>query len=130
MTADKSVGYALFALRVTMFGFMTVWALRKITNPGSYEHIFGRFYGLDVGTLFVYGVGGLQIILLILFLIGAIKFVSYGAVLLMNLASMVVSVPDMLGGKLLFIAAIPVFGASLASFLMRKHDTFLAVQKS
>ena len=47
---------------------------------------------------------------------------------------MVVSAPKFLAPfadkpNLLFLAAVPVFGASLAHFLMRKNDTFLSLGK-
>ncbi len=52
--------------------------------------------------------------------------------MVMNLASLLVSPPQILpafagGGNMLFVASFPVFGASLALFLMREQDTFLCL---
>lgn len=134
MTHDASTGWALFALRLTIFLLMIVWASLKLLMPEAYVGIYKGFYGLDTGISLVYALGALQILFLLAYALGLFKFVTTGGVMLMNLASMVVSFPKMADltadkANILFIAAIPVFGASLAHFLMRKNDTFLSLGK-
>lgn len=138
MTETKSIAYGLLTLRITLFLLMVMWALLKITAPGSYgasddgAGIFGSFYGvsLDQGLVLAVGVG--QVLFLIAFLAGAARTITTGGVLLMNAATLVVSLPMILpafagGGNILFAASFPVFGASLALFLMRQHDTMLSL---
>ena len=55
MNSTNSLAYGLFATRVTLFIFMAMWALLKITTPASYgvsengAGIFGNFYGVSLG---------------------------------------------------------------------------------
>lgn len=140
MNQTNSTGLALFSLRVSIFLLMIVWAVLKIMRPASYAGtgesagIFERFYGFAVDANTVYILGAAQIIFLIAYLLGVFKTVTTGGVLLMNLSSLIVSHEKILApmaerGNLLFIAAIPVFGASLAHFLMRREDRFLSLGK-
>lgn len=136
--ASNSLRFSLFSLRITLFLFMMMWAVLKITNPGSYgvsdtgAGIFGSFYGVNLGQTVVLLVGVAQILFLLVFAVGAAKLLTTGGVLAMNLVTLVVSMPSILTslggeGNLLFAASLPVLGASLALFLMRDADTLLSV---
>lgn len=141
MFNTNSTGIGLFSLRLSIFLLMILWAAMKIVAPESYgggaesPGIFKSFYGAEVGINVVYAIGAVQIVFLLAFVAGAFKFATTGGVMLMNLASLAVSLPlilDPMGGKanILFLASVPVFGASLALFLMRKQDTFLSFGKT
>ena len=89
---------------------------------------------MSIGAQVVLILGIAQIIFLLAYVAGLFKTITVGGVLLMNLASMVVSAPKFFAPfadkpNLLFLAAVPVFGASLAHFLMRKNDTYLSLGK-
>lgn len=138
MHSTNSLAYGLFATRVTLFIFMAMWALLKITTPASYgvsengAGIFGSFYGVSLGQTVVMIAGLAQIAFLIAFVAGAAKLVTTGGVLAMNAVTLLVSLPQIVpaiagGGNILFAASLPVFGASLMLFLARDHDTFLSV---
>lgn len=138
MDTEKSTQYGLLAIRVTIFILMIIWAVLKIMAPESYAGgdepgIFEKFYGVAVGSNIVFALGIAQIVLLLAYVLGAFKTITVGAVMLMNLASLVVSLPLIIDfgteKNILFLTAIPVFGASLAHFLMRKQDTFLSLEK-
>ncbi|MEP1444067.1 MAG: hypothetical protein ABJK39_13745 [Hyphomicrobiales bacterium] len=142
MSNDRSTEMALFSLRLTIFILMIVWAALKIAAPGSYAGvgdnpgIFQKFYGVGVGGQIVLALGIAQVVFLLAYLAGLFKTITVGGVLLMNLASLVVSWDKIVfpfanpeKPTLLFVAAVPVFGASLAHFLMRKKDTFLSIGK-
>lgn len=137
---NNSTEIAVFSLRASLFILMILWAVLKIMNPGSYgggggnPGIFESFYGITTGPKIVLALGILQIVLLLAFALGLYKTITYGAVLLMNAASLLVSLPRILAPfseypNMLFIASVPVLGASLALFLMRKQDTFLSLHK-
>lgn len=113
---------------------MITWAALKVTAPQAYVGIFSTYYGADVGTSIVYVLGGLQIAFLIAYLLGLFKTITTGGVLLMNLVTLIVSIPKILPvgsnePNILFVASFPVLGASLAHFLMRRDDTFLSLGK-
>ncbi len=119
---------------------MIVWAYLKIVAPGAYAGdggenpgIFAGFYGISVGQNIVLGLGIAQIIFLLAYLAGLFKTITVGGVLLMNATSLLVSMPKILNPfeqpNLLFLASVPILGASLAHFLMRKDDTFLSLGK-
>ena len=140
MTNERSTELGLFSLRLTIFILMIVWAGLKIIAPGAYAGagdnpgIFQGFYGVSIGAQIVLILGIVQIIFLLAYVAGLFKTITVGGVLLMNLASMVVSAPKFFAPfadkpNLLFLAAVPVFGASLAHFLMRKNDTYLSLGK-
>lgn len=140
MLKSNTTSYSLFAIRLTLFLFMMMWALLKVTAPAAYgvsdggTGIFGSFYGISLGQGLVYAVGLAQIAFLLAFLAGAAKFVTTGGVMVMNLTTLLVSLPTILPafvgeGNILFAASLPVFGASLALFLMREQDTFLSFGK-
>lgn len=133
-SSTDSTAYGLFALRVSLFVFMLMWALLKVTTPESYagEGIFSAFYGVDLGVGAVYALGALQIAFLLAFVAGVAKTLTTGGVLAMNAITLLVSLPMIApaiagGGNILFAASLPVLGASIALFLMRDRDTFLSV---
>ena len=140
MSNSHSTAHALFILRLTIFILMIVWAVLKIVEPGAYAGagdnpgILQKFYGISAGVNIVYAIGALQIVLLVAYVLGFFKTITIGVVMLMNLSSLLVSMPKIIEplaekGNLLFVAAIPVFGASLAHFLMRREDTYLSLGK-
>ncbi len=139
MEFGKSTSIALFTLRISIFSMMILWAILKIISPAAYgggddRGIFQRFYGADIGFSMVYIIGTIQILFLITYVLGLFKFITTGGVMVMNLITLIVSLEQILnpfggGPNLLFVASIPVFGASLAHFLMHKQDTLLSLGK-
>ncbi|MEP2919201.1 hypothetical protein [Sulfitobacter sp.] len=136
----NSTQTALLCLRISLFLLMILWAVLKIMNPASYggaedsPGIFENFYGFGTGPGIVLALGILQIILLLAFAAGAFKTITYGAVALMNISSFLVSLPRILDPfgaypNMLFLASIPILGASVALFLMRDEDSFLSFKK-
>ena len=140
MPASRNTQFALFSLRISIFILMIVWASIKILAPVSYAGdgaekagIFAGFYGVSVSENIVLIIGIVQIIFLLAYLAGLFKTITTGGVLLMNAVSLAVSMPKILTPfeqpNLLFLASVPILGASLAHFLMRKDDTFLSLGK-
>lgn len=128
-----SPGKALPILRITITLFMLVWTLEKFIRPEAFVAIFGYFYGLSFGPAVVYALGAAQLALLAAFALGLFKTISYGAVTLMNLASLLVSLPLIFQPYVgetnhLFVASIPVFGACMVLFLLRDQGTWLTAR--
>ena len=140
MTSPSHTKLALLSLRISLFLLMIVWAYLKIAAPVSYAGdgaeragIFAGFYGVSIGQNIVLAIGYLQIAFLLAYLAGLFKTITVGGVLLMNIATLIVSMPKILNPfeqpNLLFLASVPILGASLAHFLMRKDDTLLSLGK-
>lgn len=131
MTEDKTLGWALFALRIGLAILFLVWALDKLINPEHTKQVLGLFYGQNPETTsdtIPYVLGALQLVLVLAFAAGKFKTITYGALLLMHLATTVVSLKmhlDPFGvPAILFWANWPILGAAIALFLLRDRDTF------
>lgn len=124
---DRSTGYALLALRVTIGVFVLVWAVDKLVQPGTAQQILSVFYGIEAPKSAAYALGIAQIVLGLAFLAGLAKTFTYGAVLVMHLATIAATLPQLLApyaaNNHLFHASIPTLGAMLALFLLRHRDT-------
>ena len=127
---------ALPILRIGMFLFMMVWAVEKLVRPEAYQAIFGSFYGQqNMAVSIIYLIGAVQIAILIAFVLGKFKAVTYGLVLAMNLVTTLVSYQQILApyaGKTnhLFAASIVVLAASLFLFLVRNQDIAMTLGAS
>ena len=131
MTEDKSVGLGLFALRIGLAILFLIWALDKLLKVEHGQAVFGAFYGQEgISTTIVYALGALQLLLVLAFAAGAFKTVTYGALLLMHLATTIVSLKlhaDPFGTpNILFWANWPILGGLIALFLMRKYNTMFS----
>ena len=126
---------ALFALRATITVFFAVWAIEKFIKPETTAAIWSKFYMVDGLPLEMsYLIGALQLGAVILFALGLFKTWTYGFFLVIHglgtLATWQTLINPYEGGNHLFIAAIPVLGALVALFLMRKEDRWLTIGRS
>ena len=129
---DKRLQLSLLLLRLSVFLVMFMWTIDKFINPGHAAAVYEKFYyipGLDSAVM--YALGGIEIILLLLFLAGYQKKYTYGAVLLLHAVSTFSSFKQYLapfeGPSLLFFAAWPMLAACFALFLLRDQDKMLSV---
>ncbi len=125
---------ALFLLRLSVFAVFLMWALDKFVNPGHAVAVFENFYGFaGLSTAISYGLGGVQLLIILAFLLGLFKTWSYGLVLLMHGASTLVSWRNYLdpfeGANLLFFAAWPMLAACFALFALRDFDRLWSLEK-
>ncbi|MGQ7845772.1 hypothetical protein ACUNV4_14915 [Granulosicoccus sp. 3-233] len=130
MTSSSRIGLA--TLRIGLFLFMMVWALEKFIRPEAYQSIFGSFYGFDAGQSLIFLIGAVQTAILLLFVAGKFKTVTYGLVMLMNVVTLLVSYRQILAPyegstNHLFAASIVVAAASIALFLSRSEDSVLVL---
>jgi hypothetical protein len=109
-----------------------MWTIDKFINPGHSAKVFGKFYhiaGLD--AVVMYGIGAIEICILLLFLAGYKKKYTYGAVLALHTVSTLSSFKQYLapfdGPNLLFFAAWPMLAACFALFMLRDQDKKLSV---
>ena len=132
MDQDKKLQISLLFLRLGVFLVMFMWTLDKFINPGHAAKVFESFYyiaGLE--SVVLYAIGGVEIVILLLFLVGYKKKYTYGAVLLFHTVSTLSSFKQYLapfeGPSLLFFAAWPMLAACFTLFLLRDQDKMLNV---
>ena len=129
--AAVKVSISLFLLRITVALVMAVWAIDKIINPGHAGAVFSNFYGIEVSASGLAVIGGLQLVVVVAFVAGLFRTVTYGAVLLMHAGSTLSSWRQYLEpfDHLLFFAAWPMLAGCLALFLLRTDDVLFSLQK-
>ena len=129
---DKTLGTALLAMRLALAAFLLVWVFQKLLVPAGAAGVFKNFYGAELSSTVVLGLGLAQLLLVLAFAAGALKTWTYGAIVLMNLSSLIVSFPRLMDPykvpNALFWASLPVLAASVALFLLRDRDTTLSVK--
>ncbi len=120
---------SLTILRLTIAAFFGAWASLKFYRPEWFENVFTNMYGLDFVTrdLSAY-VGTAQVILVLVFAVGLWRTFSYGALVLMQGAGVLGSLPNLMNytnyPNNLMWAAVPALGAAVALFIMRHDDAF------
>lgn len=124
---------ALVIMRITIGLFLAPWVVEKFTQPETTAKIFAAFYFVDNLPLAAsYGIGVLWAALLLAFLVGFQKRISYGLVMLFHgfgtLSTWRVLAPWLETHNHLFLAAIPTLGAMIALYLLRDHDTLLSLK--
>lgn len=125
---------ALFLLRLSVFAVFLMWALDKFLNPGHAAAVFENFYGIGgLSATISYGLGIVQLLIILAFLLGLFKAWSYGLVLIMHGVSTLASWRNYLdpfeGPNLLFFAAWPMLAACFALFALRDFDRLWALEK-
>ncbi|WP_306252470.1 hypothetical protein [Parvularcula sp. IMCC14364] len=129
---DSKLKLSLFAIRFTLFLFFSVWAIEKFIKPETTVAIWKAFYLADTLPLQAsYIIGIIQSIAVLCLLFGVARFWSYGFFLLIHGVGTVLTYERLLdpytGSNHLFAAAIPVFGALVALFLLRDEDTLFTI---
>ncbi len=129
---EKKLQFSLLFLRVTVFLVMFMWTIDKFVNPGHAAKVYESFYymaGLE--SVVMYAIGAAEMVLLLLFLAGYKKTLTYGAVLILHAVSTLSSFNQYLapfeGPNLLFFAAWPMLAACFTLFLLRDQDKMLSL---
>ncbi len=130
MNTDNRIPTALFLLRLGVFIVMLVWTLDKFINPEHSAKVFEHFYFLsDISTQVLQIVGGLELLIILAFVAGYKKTLTYGFVLVLHAISTLSSYKMYLApfDNLLFFAAWPMLAACFALFYLRDLDTRFTV---
>lgn len=126
----RHLDLSLLLLRLGVGLVMAMWTADKFANPAHGSAVLQNFYGLPAfGSEVFAALGLIQAVIVLLFVAGAFRTLSYGAVLLMHAGSTLSSWRQYLDGfdNLLFFAAWPMLAACIALFLLRAHDRLLSV---
>jgi putative oxidoreductase len=129
---QSNLQWSLLFLRVGVFIVMFIWTLDKFVNPEHSIKIFEHFYKISgFNDIMAYGLGALQLILVIAFLFGIKKRLSYGLIFLMHAGSTLSAYALYIDAfnNLLFFAAWPMLAACAALYLLRDADTKFTLGK-
>jgi hypothetical protein len=128
LTSDlqNRLQWALLILRITVFIVMFVWILDKFFHPEHTMKVLKGFYNINsFGETIIYTMGAVQMILMLAFLAGIKKSVTYGIVLILHTISTLAAYKLYIDvfNNLLFFAAWPMLGACITLYLLRTVDT-------
>lgn len=124
--------WSLLALRLGIFIVMFVWTLDKFVNPAHSIAIFEKFYSISgLGETLAYTLGALQLLLVIAFVAGFKKRLTYGLIFLLHGGSTLSAYAYYMDAfnNLLFFAAWPMWAACFALYLLRDEDTKFTLSK-
>ncbi|MDT8410468.1 MAG: hypothetical protein RQ741_12770 [Wenzhouxiangellaceae bacterium] len=132
MNNKQKIANALLFMRLGVFIVIFMWTLDKFVNPQHSAGVFESFYGLSGwGPTVFMAIGALELVLLIGFVIGFMKRITYGLVFVIHAVSTLSTwnqyINPFEGPNLLFFAAIPMLAACWALYSLRDLDTRLAL---
>ena len=124
---------ALFITRMSIALFLLPWVILKFTNPTYSSDIVGYFYKIKLPAETPIVMGVFWVVLLLAFVSGFKKRISYGLVLILHAISTLTTWKILLGPlstgdnkDILFMAALPALAAMLLLYLLREHDTLFS----
>ena len=125
---------SLFLLRSSVFLVMFMWTLDKFLRTAHATIVYEKFYFIHgIGDLLIYGIAIIELIIIIGFLLGVQKRITYGLILIFHSISTISSFKQYLApftnSNLLFFAAWPMLAACITLYLLRDSDTFLSLGK-
>ncbi len=124
----------LLTLRLSIFLVMLMWTLDKFVRPSHASAVFENFYFSPAfGPAVSYCLGGLELLVIIGFVIGYKKCLTYSLVTLFHGISTISSYQQYLdpfgaGPNLLFFAAWPMLAACYLLLVFRKEDTLFSLE--
>lgn len=129
---NRRLAIALLVLRLTVFLVMLMWTIDKFVRPEHAASVFEHFYALrGVGPTIIYSLAGLELVLLIAFVLGIAPRLTYGLVLLLHAFSTFSSFRQYFAPfekvNLLFFAAWPMLAACFALYYLRDFDTIRSI---
>lgn len=85
MSEHNRDSLALLLMRLGLAWFIFLWAAHKVITPKQYQGLARHFDGVDLDFTTIYAVAAVQIALCLLVAIGAVRWVSYPALAVMHL---------------------------------------------
>lgn len=123
----------LFLTRLSIFYFLLPWQLMRFTKPDAIVGIAKKHYKFDMPGGLTTITGVVMMALLIAFLLGVKKRITYGLVLVLHALGTLMTLPRLIVGvgefNILFLAAIPTLFAMLLLYILRDEDTMFSLNK-
>lgn len=129
---DRTLEISLLLLRLSLGAFFLVWSIDKIINPEHAQAVFERFYLTSISGELAIATGAVQTLLVLAFMAGAFKTLTYGLAVLMHAVSTLSTWKHLIAPyapdtSMLFWAAVPVLFALVALFMLRERDRLMSV---
>ena len=129
MMLEKKLSLSLLILRLTIAAFFGVWSSLKFFRPEWFQNVFQDFYKISFVTSdSSMIVGVIQMLIVLAFVLGYKRTISYGILVLMQGAGVLGSIPNLMNfteyPNNLFWAAVPALGAAIVLFILRHEDRY------
>jgi len=128
-----SLKLPLFLTRLSIFYFMLPWQLMRFTSPEGVIGIAQKHYKFTMPESLPMITGVLMMALLIAFLVGFKKNITYFLVFILHAVGTLMTLPKLIIGLenfyILFLAAIPAAAAMFLLWKLRDEDTMLSLNK-
>jgi len=112
---------------------MLPWQVARFTKPEMIEAISSKYYKFSMPEIGSTISGILMMALLLAFLVGFKKKISYLLVLILHGVGTLMTLPNLIPGlagyNQLFLAAVPAVAAMLLLYCLRDEDTMLSLDK-
>lgn len=133
MTQTRRLQLSLLALRLGVAIVFLMWTIDRLTNYSHNSGMMKHYYNVDIPPIVLTAMGVVELIVVLSFLGGFKKLWSYGAILALHTVTTLVSshrlLPPYEVHQLLYFGSLPMLGACIALFLLRKDDTLLTLDK-
>ena len=130
--SKSKLQWSLLLLRLGIFIVFAMWTIDKFLNPEHAASVFERYYKISgLSTTLAYGIGATQAVVILAFVAGAFRSISYSIITLLHTVSTFSTYQQLMDPwskpNLLFYTAIPMLFACVALWLLRDHDNLLSV---
>ena len=129
----SSLRLPLLLTRVSIFLFLLPWQLMRFSKPESINNISQKYYKFAMPEIGSTITGVIMMALLLAFLLGFKKRISYGLIALLHGIGTAMTIPNLIPGidsyNQLFLAAIPALMAMVLLYCLRNEDTLLSIDK-
>ena len=126
--SNSKLANVLFYMRLSVFLVLLMWTIDKFINVEHAAAVYEKFYFIPgLGASVMIAIGVAELILIILFVIGRFKNITYLLVLIIHAVSTLTPMAKYFnpyeGVNLLFFAAWPMLAACWALYVLRDEDT-------
>ena len=130
MNERKRIAISLLTLRIGVFIVMLVWTLDKFLSPEHAARVYEKYYFIPgVGATAFYIMATIELLIILGFLFGYQKRITYGLVFIFHAISTLSSFKMYLMAQLIFFAAWPMLAACFALYYLRDLDTMWVIEK-
>lgn len=134
MPSTRQLELALFILRLSIGAFLVVWTSLKFFRPEWMVNIFRNVYGQAWVTQDMsFFIGTIQGLLVLAFLVGFARTITYGLVTIMHATGVIGSIPGLINftkyPNNLMWTAVATLGALVALFILRNWDNLFSLSR-